>query len=290
MQLSQLQAFQAVVETGSVTAAAHRLNRVPSGISIRIQQLESALECSLFIRDRKRMVLSPSGRALLPRAQQILELSDGLRTLLHEDDNGLVTIGALDVALTAFMPSLVGRFRERHQAQMDIRCEVSEVLVTQVSSGELDIAITDGPPSQPSIESAYAFTEELVLTTEKHHPAVSSPADLRCRELYGFRRNCSYRLRMDQWLSSTPSMNLPIIEMESYQIMLACVSAGTGAAWMPRSLLESLPGRENVRMHSLGELGQSDLYFIWQQGQLTPGARRLLGIHRADDNQAGPHI
>ncbi|MBD1554140.1 LysR family transcriptional regulator [Pseudomonas typographi] len=287
MQLSQLRAFCAVARTGSVTAAARELHRVPSGVTLRIQQLEADLDCQLFVREKQRLTLSPSGRALLERAQQIIELSDSAKALVREEQvGGHLTLGALDVGLVAFMPQLVGQFRQRHpQVSMDVRSDVSEVLMGQVAEGVLDIALTDGPVQSPALDSRYAFSDDLVLITEKAHPAVHSASELRCREVYGFRQNCSFRLRLDRWLQVSGGEGLQLIEMESYHTMLACVTAGAGAAWVPRAMLNTLPGRAAVRVHSLGQAGRSELYFVWRGGHLTGNAQRLLDLHNGDAQQ-----
>lgn len=280
MQLSQLRAFCAVARTGSVTAAAKELHRVPSGVTLRIQQLEADLECQLFVREKQRLTLSPAGRAFLERARQIIDLSDSAKALVREEEvGGHLTLGALDVGLVAFLPPLVGRFRQRHPlVSMDIRSDVSEVLMSQVGEGLLDIALTDGPVQSPALDSDYAYSDDLVLITEKAHAPVKTARELSCREVYGFRQNCSFRLRLDQWLEQTGGEHLQLIEMESYHTMLACVGAGAGAAWVPRAMLDTLPGRSAVRVHSLGEAGRSSLYFVWRRGHLTRNARRLLDL------------
>ena len=70
MELRELSAFVAVVEEGGIIKAAHKLHRVPSNISTRIKQLETAVGIPLFHRDRQRLHLSPSGELLLGRRRQ----------------------------------------------------------------------------------------------------------------------------------------------------------------------------------------------------------------------------
>lgn len=283
MQLSQLQAFCTVASSGSITAAAKLLNRVPSGVTIRIQQLEEDLQCQLFVRERQRLTLSPAGRLLLEHALKIIELTDNARALMrNEQAQGNLTIGSIDLGLIAFMPALIGRFREHHRSvNMDIRCEPSETLLEQVVNGTLDLALTDGPVQSHALESEYAFSDQLVLITEKGHPDVASAADLSCQEIYGFRQNCSYRLRLDDWLAQSSHADLKVIEMESYHTMLACVSAGIGAAWIPQSMLDGLPGHRSVKVHHLGPAARTDLYFVWRKGHLTENANRTLQLHRS---------
>lgn len=278
MQLSQLRAFCAVAQTGSIAEAARILNRVPSGITVRIQQLEQDLGCELFLRERNGMSLSPNGRLLLEHARQILDLTDSTRLLMRNEDlGGRLVIGALDVVLVDFMPALIGVFRKRYQGvRLDIRHEASEVLVQHVADGSLDIALTDGPVRSKSLESRLAFVDEMLLITERNHPEVKRPADLQCAELYGFRHDCSFRFRMDNWLAEDGVSHLPVTEIESYHTMLACVTAGMGAAWVLRSVLETLPGHQLVRRHSLGNAGYTEIHYLWRSGHLSTNARHLM--------------
>lgn len=280
MQLSQLRAFCAVAQTGSVTAAARILHKVPSGITVRIRQLEADLGCALFLRERQAMALTAEGRKLLDHAHRMLELADGTRALMREQAiGGRLTVGALDVVLVDFMPRLIGRFRQRHRGvTLDIRHEASEALVAHVASGDLDIALTEGPVTSRTLTSRVAFTDEMLLVTELAHPPVTQPADLQCPELYGFRHDCSFRFRMDRWLAQGQRAELPVLEIESYHTMLACVSAGMGAAWMLRSVLKTLPGRQQVRAHALGAAGRTELHFVWRDGQLPANAQLLMEV------------
>jgi DNA-binding transcriptional LysR family regulator len=282
MQLHQLRAFCAVAQTGSITSAARILGRVPSGITTRIQQLEADLDCELFLRDRSGMTLSPSGRLLLDHAQRILDLSDSTRALMREEEGGgHLTIGALDVVLVDFMPRLIGTFRQRHRAiSLDIRHQASEDLVQHVADGSLDLALTDGPVRSNTLDCQLAFTDDMLLITERDHPEVREAADLQCPEIYGFRHDCSFRFRMDRWLEprATP---LPVVVIESYHTMLACVSAGMGAAWILRSVLATLPGHHQVRTHSLGAAGHTQIHYVWRNGRLSADARRLISVGEA---------
>ncbi|WP_395943913.1 LysR family transcriptional regulator [Brevundimonas sp.] len=280
MKIDQLRAFCAVAQTGSVSGAARVLNRVPSGVTVRIQQLEQDLGCELFLRDRQGMSLSPAGRQLLDHARRILDLTESTRSLMKDEDvGGRLTLGALDVVLVDYMPALIGRFRSRYRGvDLDIRHQASEDLVQNVGEGALDLALTDGPVRSNALESRLAFIDEMLLVTEQAHPPVGGPAELECGELYGFRHDCSFRFRMDRWLTEGKATDLPVVEIESYHTMLACVTAGMGAAWMLRSVLETLPGHQQVRVHSLGEAGRTEIHFLWRSGHLTRNAERLMSV------------
>lgn len=282
MQLSQLRAFCAVAETGSVIGASRALDKVPSSITVRIQQLEEDLGCSLFLREKQKLSLSPEGRRLLEHAQRLVGLADSTRALMrNEKSGGRLVIGALEVAQVAFLPRLITGYRTRHRAvELDVRTSVSEDLIEQVKDGVVDIALIDGPVHSDGLESRFAYSEDMALVTEFGHPAVGSPRDLRCAELYGSRHDGSFRLRMDAWLAEAGRQLLPVVEMTSYHSMLARVSTGVGAAWIPHSVLVTLPGHALVRAHSLGHVGRTDMHFVWRSNASVDKIESFMSVYQ----------
>ena len=79
MDLAALEIFRAVVEAGGITRAAERLHRVQSNVTTRIRQLEQSLGVDLFVRDGRRMVLTPSGQTLFDYACRILSMTEEAR-------------------------------------------------------------------------------------------------------------------------------------------------------------------------------------------------------------------
>lgn len=80
MDLAELRIFKAVVDEGGVVKAARKLHRVPSNVTTRVKGLEAALGTELFIRDRKRLHLSPAGALLLAYADELLRLAEEARS------------------------------------------------------------------------------------------------------------------------------------------------------------------------------------------------------------------
>lgn len=79
MDTQSLLAFLAVVEHRSFSLAAEALHLSQSAISKRVQQLEQQLACQLFDRHNRTISLTESGRVLLPKARQIVELMTDAR-------------------------------------------------------------------------------------------------------------------------------------------------------------------------------------------------------------------
>src|SRR2546428_10647402 len=73
--LTALEIFKTVAEQGGITKAATRLHRVQSNVTTRVKQLEERLGTKLFLRQHRRLVLSPDGRRLLAYADRLLHPS-----------------------------------------------------------------------------------------------------------------------------------------------------------------------------------------------------------------------
>src|SRR5260370_29725318 len=79
MELWQLRTFRAVAETLNFTRAGQQLNLTQSAVSHQIKALETELGEPLFIRAKRGVRLSESGRMALEHAQRILDEADALR-------------------------------------------------------------------------------------------------------------------------------------------------------------------------------------------------------------------
>ncbi|MDN7221331.1 LysR family transcriptional regulator, partial [Klebsiella pneumoniae] len=114
MDLTQLEMFNAVASTGSITQAAQKVHRVPSNLTTRIRQLEADLGVELFIRENQRLRLSPAGHSFLRYSQQILALVDEARMVVAGDEpQGLFSLGSLESTAAVRIPSTFIRENQR---------------------------------------------------------------------------------------------------------------------------------------------------------------------------------
>ena len=120
MQLSQLEMFRAVAATGSISAAAEAVHRVPSNVTTRIKQLEAELGVALFIRENQRLRLSPAGRHFLDYNNRILDLVDEARLAVSGDrPAGLFALGSLESTAAVRIPPLLARYHH-HYPQVEL--------------------------------------------------------------------------------------------------------------------------------------------------------------------------
>src|SRR5574337_1233430 len=82
MEIRVLRYFLAVVDEGSVTAAARSVHVAQPSLSRQIRALEGELGVELFTRDRRRVRLSPAGRRFLPIVRDLVARTDSARTAM----------------------------------------------------------------------------------------------------------------------------------------------------------------------------------------------------------------
>jgi DNA-binding transcriptional LysR family regulator len=166
--------FVAVAETGSVHAAARRLNISQAALSRRIQKLEADIGTPLFSRAGRRLNLSDAGTRLLARAQGHL---NGLAAALLEakeegkSGNATVTFGCLPSISRLFIPQVVAKFLRR---QPDTRLRVFDSSANQVIAHVLDrtadfgVSLLGMVPGELVQESL--GNDPLVLLVHRDHP------------------------------------------------------------------------------------------------------------------------
>ncbi|WP_110973356.1 putrescine utilization regulator PtrR [Pseudomonas huaxiensis] len=291
MELSQLRIFQAVAETGSVTRAAEQLHRVPSNLSTRLRQLEEQLGVELFHRERQRLQLSPAGKVLLDYAGRMLALHDeAFAAVQGGEPAGEFILGSMYSTAAIHLPGLLARYHRTYPAvNLQVQTAPSGELLEGLLAGRLDAAMLDGPLSLAGLDGVPLCEETLVLITESDHPPVRSARDVAGRAVFTFRKGCSYRMRLEAWYAHDHAAMGRAMEIESYPSMLACVVAGSGVALMSQSMLDSLPGRENVAVHRLqAPFDLATTWLVWRRGMR--GANLDAWVSLQEEGREGPAV
>jgi DNA-binding transcriptional LysR family regulator len=253
MELTELEIFRAVAREQSVTRAAKRLDRVQSNVTTRVRQLEDDLGVALFMRDSKRMTLTPEGERFLPYAERILALSEEARQAMRSDvPSGSLRLGSMEAAAASRLPVPLTRFHEGWpEVQVEIQTGTTQALVDAVTGHRIDCALVAHPDAGspkridigqlgPGLQGRFVCTEQLMLLAPPGHPAVRRPADVRVRNIAAFARGCTYRRCLEEWLARDEGDpgRWNIIELASYDAMMAHVMAGTAIAVMPQSVVD----------------------------------------------------
>lgn len=150
MDTASLTAFLEVARAESFSQAAEALHLTQPAISKRISGLEESLGVELFDRVGRRITLTEAGRALLPRARQLLlELEDMRRMVanLAGPITGTLKVGTSHhIGLHRLPPALRAFSTHYRDVRLDLRFIDSEEAYEAVLSGDLELGIVTLPP------------------------------------------------------------------------------------------------------------------------------------------------
>ncbi|WP_449431836.1 LysR family transcriptional regulator [Pseudomonas putida] len=284
MDLANLSAFIAIAETGSFSAAGERLHLTQPAISKRIAGLEQQLGMRLFDRLGREVTLTEAGRALLPRAYQILNVLDDTRralTNLSGKVSGRLTLATSHHIGLHRLPPLLRAFTRQHPAvALDIQFMDSEAAYDEILHGRAEIAvITLAPEPHHLIKASPVWDDALDFVAAPEHPLASngkvSLADVARHPAVfpggnTFTHHIVQRLFESQGL--TPNIAMSTNYMETIKMM---VSIGLAWSVLPRTMLDeqvspiALPGIQLSR-----QLG----YILHTERTLSNAARAFMAL------------
>lgn len=278
MNFAALQIFKAVADAGGISAAAKKLHRVQSNVTTRIQQLEASLGTQLFVRDKGRLHLSPAGELFLNYAEALLKLSQQARDAVSGSvPRGVLRIGTLESTAASRLPPLLSRYHKKYPAvRVELTTGTTDALIEAVLDRKVEAAFVAECTARPQLEILPVCTEELVLIAPKSHPKVRHPRDVRADTIISFPSGCTYRRLLQGWLATGDVVPEKTLELSSYHAIVACVASGTGIAFAPRSVLETIRGTRDVAVYPLGTgKGKAVTSLIWRKGESSPALEAM---------------
>lgn len=242
----RLTCFIAVAETLHFRKAAERLRLAQPALSQQIRRLEEELGCQLLRRDRRRVELTPAGRALLDTGRRALvhlthAAEAAQRTAASQV--ALLRIGFLSPAAFEIVPDVLRQLRLAHpDVYLVLREGDSVTLLEEVRLGMLDVAFVRGPITAPGVRIDTLRREPLILVLPSGHRLARRHkvplAELADEPFIGFPRDTAPSLHdaitgmcMDEGF--TPSF---VTEAGEWYTMVSLVAAGLGVAILPESV------------------------------------------------------
>lgn len=188
----QIELVLLVIKDGSFSAAARRLGRTPSAVSMAISNIEADLGFFLFDRSKREPTPTPELTALLPEVRIVAERLDALRLHIQQLTDGLepaMTLGlAADLPLARVHDALDVVAGTYPGLQVNLVTAPREVVITGLHEGRLDAAIAYGDPEIVPQEAVMGlWTERIVAVAAPSHP-LTRIADLAIEDLHAHRQ------------------------------------------------------------------------------------------------------
>ena len=239
-----LKLFVAVVEQGSITAAAESCHIAAAAVSKRVSELESLLATPLLRRTNKGVEATPAGLVLLGHARRVLRDLDEIAVELRQWSSGTrgqVRVVANISAIAQFLPRELAAFlADFPGVQIRLQERISSAIVKAVADNEADVGVGVIAPGTPGIEVFRYLRDELAVVVPSGHPLAGRPsvafADTLASDYVGLHSGSTINMLMERAALDAGRPLRLRIEVTSFGAVARMVEAGLGVGLMPRAV------------------------------------------------------
>lgn len=208
MDLKELTTFRTIIEEGTFSKAAAKLNYAQSTVTNQVQRLERELGIKLFKRGWD-AELTASGKIYAEEVDELIKHWNYVleqAKSLQKEEIGVLNIGVIETVTATILPSVLQKFREY---KPNITCNfivgntdsISNALIDNV----IDFAIGAELHHKPSLHFEFMYNEQISFIVSKSHP-FAERSTLALEDLYEYPliiggKNCLYQMRLEMELS-----------------------------------------------------------------------------------------
>ena len=298
--LRQLQIFVAVARGGTTTAASEAIALSQSATSAAVNELERLLSLQLFDRVGRRLVLNDNGRALLPRAEALLDGAAGVERMSRDPKVQLqsLRIGTSTTIGNYVLPRLLDAFLDGHHAAAgDWRSSVAigntGDICAAVAAFELDIGLIEGRNHEAALKTQAWLRDDLVVVAANPSRKAGRPRAAQAptftlaalREAVWLLREpgSGTREATDQALLGHLRAYRRTIELGSSEAIKHAVALGLGIACMSRWVVADMlaDGRLVEARTTLPAIRRQCWWVVHRDKQATPALLRFIDCVKA---------
>lgn len=238
MRLRHIEIFQAILQTGSISAAAQLLHVSQPAVTKVLQHAELQLGFPLFLRVRGKLQPTPEAMALGAEVEKVTDSLQGVRRLaksLHLRPGQRMRIGAIPALALSLLPPAILQWRREYP---DISCELSSdhsrELTQQLLMREIDVALTLSVPGHPGLTTQVLANGALVALASKGYwpeDETSKPlplTELAGAPLIGLSSTDPLASKLESYLENVDPPPLVTLSVQTYSLARSMVESGAG--------------------------------------------------------------
>jgi DNA-binding transcriptional LysR family regulator len=232
-----LESLIAVVDYGSISAAARHQNLTPGAVAQRIQALEVEIGTRLIERSGRRAHATEAGVQVIKNARPILHAIRELPTLItNKSISGTIRIGAIGTAMTGMLPPILKEL-SLSCPDLDIYIELGESkdLYRQLMARELDCAFVVEPDfKMPKACERFILREEPLIVLASASMASADPHELLASQPFiRYDRNSWGGRLADAYLQRHEISPQERFELDALDAIAVLVDRGLGVSLVP---------------------------------------------------------
>ena len=272
--LRQIEAFRAVMLTGSVVGAAKFMNVTQPGVSRTIGLLELHLGYALFERRGRRLIPTHEAESLYREIEPIysnLERVSHVAQDIRFQRAGALRIATLPALAHWLVPKAVTRFlKTRPNVRVFVQSLPSRQIGELVATRQFDVGVVEFPLVKPAVQVEPFAPIQTMAVVPTSHPLASRKAislkDLAGERMVMLSQHTYIRYQIDEAFASIGVAPEVVIETPSSSIACALVAAGAGISLVSRWTVETFTGVDLVAI-PVEETLTSRYAIIYPDGQ-----------------------
>lgn len=283
-----LKLFIAIVEEGSIAAAAGREHIAASAVSTRIKELEKNFQTPLFRRTNKGVAPTDAGLALLHLSRGLLHDLNSMSLQIKEYSSGVrghVRLWANISSINQFLPAELRSFIQEHpRVQIHLEENISDAIMKAVAESAADVGIITMGSYRRDLELFPYHSDQLIVITPKAHLLAKRKSvsfrDTLDFDFVGLPVGSSLHnqiLRAANELNRTPKLR---IQVSSFDALCLMVEAGLGIGIVPKGAAK--PYLKGLRIHAIAldePWAQRELKICVRSFAALPAAAQQLVTH-----------
>lgn len=272
-----LSLFVAVLEEGSIAAAARREHLAAAAVSTRLRDLEGLLGARLLRRSNKGIEATAAGVALLGLARGVLHSIDDAVLQMREHATGVrghLRVFANISAIAQWLPAEINAFLEQHpRVQIHLEERISSAIARAVAENAADVGIFTAPFGE-DLECFAYHADRLVVIAGRGHPLRRKPrvsfAETLAFPFVGLHTGSAINLQLLRAASELGATLRLRIQVTSYDALCRMVAAGLGIGILPGALVAPYARPLGVKALRLDE--------PWARRELRVGVRSFATL------------
>ena len=297
MENFRLKVFRVVAAHLNFSRAAEELLLTQPAVTQQIKALENEYGTPLFDRTGGHIVLTPSGKVLLPYALKLKEISDEASAAVAGAAGrlgGQLAVGASQTIGQYLLPALLAEFlRENPRITVSARSGNTDEIITALSQHAIEIALIEGPAGRKDVHTEPFMEDHMVLVVPASHEwadvdvdaAALKGAPLLVREFGSGSRRVVERA-LGKAGVQRKDMNIRM-ELDSTEGLLSGVEAGLGIAFVSRWAVRNQIALGTLKIARVRGVNLSRMlsmaYPLGPEPSGNPGALRAFLLSRASD-------
>jgi DNA-binding transcriptional LysR family regulator len=288
METNYLHAFRVVLESGSMSEAARRLDLTPAAVAQQMRVLEREFGVPLLRRAGRTVKPTEAGHRLADRAQALLAELTGMRSVVNDPENALeLTVGATNTMLNGPLPIVLDAVVHEHPAaRIVVRTGLTSELYDQLLRGELDAALCLHPAFAlpKTLHWVLLRREQLVVLAPRAWAHRDPHELLREEPLIRYDRRLGGGQAAESYLRRARIVPRERFEISSLAAIAMLVARGAGVsiapdaatAWWPTLPVARLPLPHTSESRRFGMLWPRASARARAVGILVEHARRVM--------------